>query len=165
MRKKVLWVAVFFAAFLSFNLSAQAAEGISEGKTVKFNYVLIVEGEVVDSSEGKTPLEYTQGQNMIIPGLEQSLVGLKVGDKKTVIVAPEDAYGIIDERGIIEVPKERLGEAIDAQVGMVLQMTNPEGEAFPGKVVEVKEDVVVLDFNHPLAGKELKFDVEIVEVN
>lgn len=164
MRKLFLSLPVFFAVLLSLNLAVAADDIIAEGKTVKFDYVLTVDGEVVDSSEGKEPLEYTQGQNMIIPGLENALVGLKTGDKKTVIVAPEDAYGPVDERGVIEVPKENLGPDIDPQVGMVLQMTGAAGEAFPGKIVDVKEEVVIIDFNHPLAGKELKFDVEITEV-
>lgn len=138
---------------------------ISEGKVVKFNYVLKVNNEVVDSTEGKDPLEYTQGQKMIIPGLESNMEGLSVGDKKTVVVGAEDAYGKFDEAAIVEAPTEQLGEDAKPEIGMMLQATSPAGQPIPGKVIEVKEETVVVDFNHPLAGKELHFDVEIVEVN
>ena len=137
---------------------------IENGKVVKINYTLTVRGEIVDSSEGREPLEYTQGNNMIIPGLESQLQGMKVGEKKTVVVGPEDAYGVVNQESIIEVPKAQLGENVDPQVGMMLQMQTPSGQALAGKIIEVKDEAVLVDFNHPLAGQELTFDVEVVEI-
>ena len=137
---------------------------ISEGKTVKFDYILTVENQVVDSSEGREPLEYNHGQNMIIPGLESQMEGLIVGDKKKIIVGPEDAYGVVNQEAIIEVPIARLGAEAKPQVGMTLQMRTEQGPPVTGKIVEVKETSVIIDFNHPLAGKELQFDIEIVDV-
>jgi len=144
---------------------AKAEESMIEnGKVVKINYTLTVRGEIVDSSEGREPLEYTQGNNMIIPGLESQLQGMKVGEKKTVVVGPEDAYGVINQESIIEVPKAQLGENVDPQIGMMLQMQTPSGQALAGKIIEVKDEAVLVDFNHPLAGQELTFDVEVVEI-
>ena len=138
---------------------------ISEGKVVKLDYVLRVNDQIVDSSEGKAPMKYTHGQKMIIPGLESKLVGMKAGDKKKIIIGPEDAYGVIDQKAIIEVPTDQLGEDVTPEVGMILQMTGDSGQPIPGKIVEIKETSITVDVNHPLAGKELLFEVEIVEVN
>ncbi len=164
MKSCVFGMMISCVMMFSANIVKGEENMISEGKIVKFDYVLRVDNQVVDSSEGKTPMEYTHGQKTIIPGLESKLEGLKVGDKKTVIVGPEDAYGVIDQKAIIEVPTAQLGEDINPQVGMKLQMTGASGQPIPGKVVEVKETTVIVDFNHPLAGKELQFEVEIVEV-
>lgn len=137
---------------------------IEDGKKVKIEYTLKVNGEVVDSSEGRGPLEYTQGEGMIIPGLEKQLAGLKVGDKKTVTVASEEAYGPSDPNAIVEVPKANMPKDQEPQKGMMLQMQTPDGKTLNGIVTEVKDEVVVLNFNHPLAGQELLFDVEIVGI-
>lgn len=137
---------------------------ITEGSKVKIHYKLTVDGEVADTSEGKDPLEYTHGQNMIIPGLETQLQGLKAGDTKSVIVAPEDGYGVVNPQAIVEVPKDKLPPEVEPQVGMVLQMQSPEGQPFPGVIQEIKTEVIVINFNHPLAGKELNFQIEIIDV-
>ena len=137
---------------------------ISEGKVVQFDYTLTVDGQVVDSTQGKEPLEYTHGQKMIISGLEDELSGMKAGDKKKVVVAAGEAYGQVNQEAILEIPKANLGEGLEPKVGMVLQMSGPQGQKIPGIVREVKDDVLLVDFNHPLAGKDLTFDVEIVAV-
>lgn len=144
-----------------------ATDMISEGKQVKFHYTLTVEGQVADTSDGKDPLMYVHGQQAIIPGLEAELEGMKVGDKKTVIVASENAYGPIDPQAVVELPRENMDEAekdVEPQVGMVIQLQSPDGQNLAGIVEEVKEEVLVVNFNHPLAGKELSFDVEIIEI-
>lgn len=138
---------------------------ISDGKIVKIDYTVKVDNQIIDSSKGKDPLEYTHGQNMIIPGLENELKGLKVGDKKTVIVTPKDAYGEVDQKAIIELPRAQLGNEREPQVGMGIQVMDASGKPLIGKIVEIKEATVTVDFNHPLAGKELEFDVEVVAVN
>jgi len=164
--QKVLWCLVFSITVLLNTNPARGEEAmIEKGKVVKLNYTLTVKGQVVDSSEGREPLEYTQGEQMIIPGLENRLEGMKVGEKKTVIVGPEDAYGTVNKDAIIEVPKTQLGEDMEPQIGMMIQMQTPSGQALTGKIVEVKEDAVVVDFNHPLAGQELTFEVEVVGIN
>ncbi|MCA9407256.1 MAG: peptidylprolyl isomerase [Candidatus Omnitrophica bacterium] len=138
---------------------------IVDGKTVKFDYTLTVNGTVADSSEGKVPLEYVHGKNMIIPGLEKKLAGLKVGDEQEIVVSPDEGYGQVNPQMIIEVPKANLPPEVEPQKGMVLQMTTQTGQALPGIIEEVKDETVALNFNHPLAGQELAFKIKIVEIN
>ena len=137
---------------------------VSQGKTVKIHYTLTVNGEVIDSSSGKEPLEYVQGEGMIIPGLERQLAGMAVGEKKSVVVGAQEAYGEKDARAVIEVPKDQFAQGGEPQTGMMIQVPTQSGEPLVGVVESVGEETLVLDFNHPLAGKELHFDVEIVEV-
>jgi len=141
-----------------------AAMTIEEGKKVSFDYTLKVEGEVVDTSKGRGPLEYVHGQGQIIPGLAKELIGLKVGDEKVVEVSPEEAYGEVRKDAFRDVPKASLPKDVEPKVGMMLQMQGPGGQAVPVKISEVKEDAVVMDLNHPLAGKTLIFDVKIASV-
>jgi FKBP-type peptidyl-prolyl cis-trans isomerase SlyD len=135
---------------------------IQEGKQVSFDYTLTVEDKIVDTSKEKGPLKYTHGKGEIIPGLEKNLEGLKVGDEKLVIVPPEEAYGQLDPRAFREVEKSSLPQ--DIKVGMNLQAQSADGQVFVVKIAEIKNDMVVVDFNHPLAGKTLKFDVKIVSI-
>jgi FKBP-type peptidyl-prolyl cis-trans isomerase SlyD len=139
-----------------------------EAKTVvKMHYTGTLEdGSKFDSSEGREPLEFIYGNGMIIPGLEEGLAGLEVGAKKVIgQIAPEKAYGPRMDEAMQEMPKEQLPEEIRSQVavGMQLMAQGPQGP-IPVTVADVKEETVVMDFNHPLAGKSLTFDVEIVEV-
>ena len=143
---------------------AVAGEAVAQGMKVKFDYTLTVDKEVVETTEGKQPLEYVHGKNMLIPGLERELEGLKVGAVKAVIVKPEDGYGPVRTDALREFEKSKFPKDIVPQVGMVLEMQDPQGNPYPAMVKEIKDKVVVLDFNHPLAGKELKFDVKIVGV-
>jgi len=138
--------------------------GIQEGSKVAFDYTLTVDGEVVDSSDGKTPLQYVQGQGQIIPGLENELVGMQVGEEKEVKVSPQEGYGELDPDAFREMPKTSLPADMKAAEGMMLAMQGPGGQQIPVKVSEVKEDALVLDLNHPLAGKTLKFSVKVVSV-
>lgn len=137
---------------------------IKEGSKVKFDYTLTVDGKVADTSAGRGPLEYTHGAGHIIPGLEEELTGMKVGDKKTVKVAPEKGYGKVLPETIRRVPKEAIGGAEHLKVGDMVGASN-EGHTFRAVVKEITDKEVVLDFNHPLAGKDLTFDVEIKEIN
>lgn len=138
--------------------------GISQNKIVKINYKgTLSDGTVFDTSEGKEPLEFIFGIGMIIPGLEKGIEGLKEGDKKTVEIKAEEAYGPVMEEAVQEVPKEQLPADIKLEVGMQLAAQGPQG-AIPVKIVEILEKTIKVDFNHPLAGKDLKFDVEVVEV-
>ena len=147
------------------NKADKEVKMVSDGDTVKVHYTLTVEGEVVDSSSGKDPLEFQVGSSQVIPGFEKAVVGMKSGEKKTVRISPEDGYGPVDQDGIKEFPRENLPPDIKPEVGMTLHATNPNGQAIPLKISEVKENAVVIDMNHPLAGKTLDFDVEVVEIN
>lgn len=137
---------------------------IKEGSKAKFDYTLTVNGKVADTSAGRGPLEYTHGAGMIIPGLEKELLGMKVGDKKTVTVKPEEGYGLVLQEAIKRVPKEAISNANELKVGDMVGASNG-GHTFRAVVKEIGEKEITLDFNHPLAGKELVFDVEIKEIN
>lgn len=137
---------------------------IQEGKKVSFNYTLTVEGEVIDSSDGREPFEYTHGKGQIIPGLSKQLTGLRVGDEKVIKIPPEEGYGQINPEAIHEVPLTSLPADLDPEVGMYLQMQGPDGQSMPVKVTELKEETIVLDLNHPLAGKTLTFQVKVLSI-
>lgn len=137
---------------------------IKEGSKVKFDYTLTVDGKTADTSAGRGPLEYVHGAGHIIPGLEEELTGMKVGDKKTVKVSPEKGYGKVLPEAIRRVPKEAIAGAENLKVGDMVGASNA-GHTFRAVVKEITDKEVVLDFNHPLAGKELTFDVEIKEIN
>ncbi len=137
---------------------------IANDKIVKITYEgKLTDGEVFDTSEGKEPLEFMFGAGLIIPGLEKGLEGLKIGDKKTINIKPEEAYGPRMEEAKQEVPKSQFPEDMELKEGMQLAAQGPQG-VIPVVVAEIKEDSVIVDFNHPLAGKDLTFDIEVVEV-
>lgn len=162
--KRRLWIVLLALLFVVNTYAWGEEDMIEQGKTVKLDYTLYVDGESVDSSQGREPLEYVHGNKMIIPGLESQLEGLHEGDSKTVTVAPEEAYGQLDPNAVMEVPRTMLSPDISPEVGMVLQVPSQEGRTFNATIEEIKEDALVLNFNHPLAGKELKFDIKVVEV-
>ncbi|MFH1855905.1 MAG: peptidylprolyl isomerase [Candidatus Omnitrophota bacterium] len=137
---------------------------IQNGKEVAINYTLTVDDQVIDTSKDRGPLTYVQGSGQIIQGLDKALEGLKAGDKKSVIVTPEEGYGNIDPAAFQEVPKSELPSEIEPQVGMALQAGTPDGRTQIMRISEIKDDIIVVDMNHPLAGKTLNFDVEIVSV-
>ena len=137
---------------------------IAAGKNVKFDYSLTVDGQVVETTKGKQPLAYTQGQNQLIPGLEKEMAGMKAGDEKSIVVKPEDGYGLVRKDAFREFDKTKLPKDTEPKIGMMLELKDKDGNAYPAVISEVKDKTVMLDFNHPLAGKELKFDVKVVSV-
>ena len=148
-----------------FSSQASAEEmTIHNGSKVAFEYTLTVDGKVFDSSIDRGPLEYTQGDGKLIPGLTGKLEGMKAGEEKTVEVAPQDGYGMPDPAAIKTVPLSTFPVGMDIKPGMMLQGQNSLGQTIPAKVVEVKKDSIVVDLNHPLAGKTLTFKVKIVSV-
>jgi len=163
--KRFIPVLFVVAAFLLSGV-AQAKEVVmvSAGKKVKFDYTLTVDGKVADSSKDRGPLEYVQGEHNIIPGLEKELEGMKVGESKTVKVAAKDGYGEVNPEAFKEVNKSELPKEAPLEVGKVLVASDGEGRQMPIVISEVKKDTVVLNFNHPLAGKDLTFDVKIVSI-
>ncbi len=137
---------------------------IKEGKKVSFDYTLTVDGQVVDSSKEAEPLNYVHGRGEIIPGLALELEGLKAGDEKTIEVGPEGAYGQKNKEAFKEIAKDSLPQGLEPEADMMLQMQTPQGQAVPVRVSEVKDDLILLDLNHPLAGKTLIFDVKVTSV-
>jgi FKBP-type peptidyl-prolyl cis-trans isomerase SlyD len=160
----VLIAALLCAAQLFAQSAAKPQTVIQDGAQVSFDYTLTDDGgKVIDSSKGKEPMNYTHGKGQIIPGLEKEMAGMAVGAEKKVTVKPEDAYGQIDPRAFQEVPKDKLPpEAL--KVGTVLTAQGPQGQGVPVRVHEIKATTVIMDFNHPLAGKTLSFDVRITGI-
>jgi len=154
-------VGLLIALFSSSAMAQQEEAVISDGKTVGFEYTLsLTDGTVVESNVGGDAFTYVQGEGQILPALEQALLGLAVEDSKQVTLEPADAYGEVNEAAFQEVPIEQVPE--DARtVGMVLGAQGYDG---PIRVHEVKEETIVLDFNNPLAGKTLTFDIRIVSL-
>ncbi|RLF26033.1 MAG: peptidylprolyl isomerase [Thermoplasmata archaeon] len=136
---------------------------IEKGKAVLFDYVLTVDDEEVDSSKGREPHRYVHGEGNIVRGLERQLHGLKEGDKKTIVVSPEEGYGVVDPEAFREIPKSQLSPGMELHVGTVLKARTQDGGSMPVVIHEVKEETVIVNFNHPLAGKELHFDITVVQ--
>jgi peptidylprolyl isomerase len=137
----------------------------SSGDTVRIHYTgKLTEGTLFDSSEGRDPLEFKIGENKIIPKLEESIVGMAVGDKTTVEVDAENAYGPRQEEAMQTVEWSMVPDEIDLTVGNRLEATGPNGQSMVLTVVQVTEETVTLDGNHPLAGQDLVFEIELVEV-
>ncbi len=140
------------------------AQLIKEGMQVSLEYTLTLEDRtVLESNVGKEPITYRHGAHEIVPGLERSLEGLAKGAKKHVVVKPVDGYGEVDPKAVKEVNKAMIPEAA-RRVGAQLEAKNPDGETMFPRVTAVKDDTVELDFNHPLAGKTLHFDVTVLDV-
>ncbi len=139
---------------------------VKSGDTVRIHYVgSLVDGSEFDSSQGREPLEFVVGSGQIIPGLDKSLAGMTVGEKKTVNVQAADAYGHIDPNMRQSVPRDNIPADIPLEVGTQLQLQSQDGRTMPVMVVEADDNSVVLDANHPLAGKDLIFAIELVSIN
>jgi FKBP-type peptidyl-prolyl cis-trans isomerase SlyD len=160
----MMLAAVLCSSATAFAQADKGAIPVKEGATVSLEYTLTGEdGKLIESNKGKEPLRYVDGKSQIIPGLEKALEGMKPGAEKKVTVTPEDAYGPVDPNAYREVPKETVPQD-SLKEGMTLFAKNTEGEMFPVRVKEVKDKTVVIDMNHPLAGKTLVFDVKILDV-
>jgi FKBP-type peptidyl-prolyl cis-trans isomerase 2 len=138
---------------------------ISEGSAVKIHYTLQVEGEIIDTSKNREPLSYVQGEGQILNHLENHLLGKNVGDKFTVTLDPEEGYGLHNPNAIQSVPNAAFDDPGAVKVGAEVGINAEDGNVYRAVVTEKTDDTVTLDMNHPLAGKELEFDVEVVEVN
>jgi FKBP-type peptidyl-prolyl cis-trans isomerase SlyD len=138
---------------------------IEKGSVVSVDYELhLGDGKVIDASAPDEPLAYIQGEGQIVPGLERALEGLSTGDAKQVVVAPEDGYGPHDARGLQEVPRSAFPADLNPKIGMELVAQGPDGEAVPFVISDVKLESIVIDMNHPLAGKTLHFTVKVRDV-
>jgi FKBP-type peptidyl-prolyl cis-trans isomerase 2 len=138
---------------------------VKENDTVKVHYTgKLSNGQTFDSSLEREPLEVTLGQGMLIPGFEKAVIDMNVNDKKTVVIAKEEAYGEIQKELFHEVKKEQLPQDMAPEVGMGLASKNPDGSENQFRVAAVNDDHIIVDGNHPLAGQDLTFDLELIEI-
>ncbi|QTN39349.1 peptidylprolyl isomerase [Cryomorphaceae bacterium] len=138
---------------------------VKQNDTVRVHYTgTLADGEIFDSSREREPLEFTLGQGQLIPGFENGVIDMKTGETKTVHIPAAEAYGERREEMIQEVPKDQLPEEIKPEVGMTLFSRTPDGREMPLIVSEVLETSIMVDANHPLAGKDLTFEIELVEI-
>lgn len=138
---------------------------VKSGDTVKVHYHgKLTDGTTFDSSEGREPLEFEVGSGSVIAGFDSGVTGMQVGEKKTINIPVDEAYGQKQEDLFMEFPLDRFPTEVTPEVGMQLNMNNGEGQNFPVTISEVNEDSVILDANHPLAGEDLTFDLELVEI-
>jgi len=138
---------------------------LDPNKVISFNYTLKDDqGAVIESTTNKQPLTFISGQNQIIPKLEEALNGMLIGGKKNVKVEAAEAYGEYDEKAIQNVKKEQFPAEAKLEVGMRYVANSPDGKQMPFLITEVKEEDIKVDFNHPLAGKNLEFDVELLDI-
>lgn len=141
-------------------------EQAKKGDKVKVHYHgRLNDGSTFDSSAGRQPLEFEVGSGMVIKGFDDGVTGMSVGDKKTISIPAEDAYGSRQEEMVIEFPKDNFPADIEPEVGMTLNMHSDNGQELPVIITNINDDTITLDANHPLAGKELIFDIELVDLS
>ena len=141
---------------------------VKSGDKIKVHYkgTLTEGGETFDSSEGRDPLEFTVGSGQVIPGFDNGVMDMEVGEKKTINIPVDQAYGPKNDQNIIEVDRAQMPPDMPApELGMMLQMMTPDGHPIPVSIVAFTADKVKLDANHQLAGKDLTFDLELVSIN
>ena len=135
------------------------------GDTVKIHYTgTLDDGTQFDSSAGRDPLEFKLGSGQVIPGFDKAVEGMAVGDEKTVNIQPEDAYGPRNDQMVQEVPKSALPDDLEPEEGMGLQARGQDGQVLNLTIISVGDDAITVDGNHPLAGQNLNFDIELVEI-
>jgi len=138
---------------------------VKKGDTVKIHYTArLKDGEVFESSKGHVPFQFTVGDGSVIPGLEKAIIGMRVGEKKTIEVPPEEGFGPRREELVFKVERNTIPSDIDPFIGQNLQMRHPEGGVVNLVVTDMDDETITLDANHPLAGNTIVFDVELVEI-
>ena len=145
-------------------MGSQVERAVAAGDQIRVNYVgRFANGSVFDSSEGREPLEFTVGAEQVIAGFDQAVIGLKPGESCQVVVAPEDGYGPHMPEMVAEVERHLIPDHEKLLLGSMLEVSLEDGQSLEVQVVELSDEVVVLDGNHPLAGKELLFEIELLE--
>lgn len=139
-------------------------DSVQNGVVVSMEYTLRIDGEVIDSSEGQDPLEFLAGHGNIISGLEREMIGMKVGDSKDVVVPPADGYGEYDEDAFMDVPKGQFPKDMPVEEGLELTVRDDSGQGRYARIESVEGETVRLNFNHPLAGDKLHFNVKVVNL-
>ncbi len=138
---------------------------VKKGDKIKVHYHgKLTSGETFDSSAGREPLEFEVGSGMVIKGFDEGVTGMAVGDKKTINIPYDEAYGARNPEMLIDMPKDRFPADMELETGMPLMMSDGQGQQFQVTITEIKEATVMLDANHPLAGQDLVFDLELVEI-
>lgn len=138
---------------------------VKSGDVIRVHYTgKLLDGSQFDSSVGKAPLEFTVGAGQMIAGFDAGVVGMTIGEKKTIQIDPEHGYGHKDPNALVEFPSSNVPEGMKVEVGMKLNLQNQYGQPVPVVVTEVREDVIIMDANHFLAGQDLVFEVELVEI-
>ncbi len=160
---------IVFALIFLPSVNAETKKGenkvISSGKKVSIEYTLKLKDQsVVDTNVGSAPLTYVHGSHQVIPGLEKELEGMKIGENKHVTVSPEEGYGTVNEKAVLELSKDKITTKAPLKVGARLQGRNAGGQVISATIKEIKDKTVVLDHNHPLAGKTLYFDVKVLDI-
>ena len=139
--------------------------GAKLGDTVKIHFTGKLQDEtVIETSRDRDPLEFKIGDGNVIPGLEQGVIGMAAGDKKTIAVSPEEGFGQQQEDLVVDLKKSEFPEDVEFAVGAYLNIETSDSKEFKAKVVEIKKDTVTLDANHPLAGITINYDVELIEI-
>lgn len=142
------------------------SSSVQNGNTIKVHYTgRFEDGMIFDSSMGGNPLEFTLGNHEVIAGFEDAALGMTIGDTKTVSIEPKDAYGDYNDGLVVDMPREYFPEEISPEIGMRLIIVDNNGEELPVVVSDIHDESVRLDANHPLAGKKLIFDIELVEID
>ena len=138
---------------------------VKKGDVIRVHYTgTLLDGSQFDSSVGRSPLEFTVGAGQMIAGFDAGVLGMSAGEKKTIQIDPDNGYGQKDPNAIIEFPTSNVPEGMQVEVGMKLNLQNQYGQPVPVEIIEVKEEVIIMDANHFLAGKDLVFEVELVEI-
>ena len=138
---------------------------VKNGDTVNVHYHgKLTDGSTFDSSEGRDPLQFTVGSGQVIKGFDDALIDMKIGEKKTVNIPVDQAYGQRSDNMMMEYPKSDFPADMQPQVGLELHMSDNAGNVFPVVIAEVQDEVVILDANHPLAGQDLIFEIELVSI-
>ena len=164
--KKIPLILLTLISLLVIPLTGCGEEKVVEtGDNIKVHYTgTLDDGSVFDSSEGREPLEFTAGAGQMIKGFDDAVIGMKVGEVKTVTILAEDAYGLHSDELILTFPKDTLPEGMDPKVNDKLALTQSDGRQVPVVVIEVTETDLIVDANHELAGKDLTFEIELVEL-
>jgi len=142
----------------------EMTDTVQDNLVITLDYKLFIEDEMMESTEDGEPILFIQGIGQIIPGLENALYGMEVGDQKSVVIQPEDGYGEYDPESLQEAKKEEFSEEIPLDVGTFLDLEDDEGDVLSAQVIAAEEDTVTLDFNHPLAGKTLTFEITVTDL-
>ncbi len=146
------------------NGSSDTQITVQDETVVTLDYTLRVDGEIIDSSDENEPIQFIQGLGQIIPGLEKNLYGMSIGESKTVIVPPREGYGEIDANAFADIPRSEFPKNIPLEPGVAIEVRDQRGESMDAYIVAVNDKDVRLNFNHPLAGKELHFSIKILDL-
>ncbi len=167
MRKMRVFILSLFSLVTCAGVSWGKADTavIQDGKNVTLEYTVTVDGKVVDSSKKHGPLQYTQGKKAgIVPGLARQLKGLRAGDTKTITVAPPEGYGEINPKAFKQFERKNFPKTLVLKLNKYIQIKRSDGKIVSARIADIKDDFVILDYNHPLASKTLYFKIKVVSV-